>query len=90
MDGWDALILPATACVAPRLDDPDRREPLTRFLRAFSVTGQPVLALPVPTTGLPVGVQLVGHIGQDAALLSLGGAFEAVWGQARATVGLAR
>jgi aspartyl-tRNA(Asn)/glutamyl-tRNA(Gln) amidotransferase subunit A len=79
MNGWDAIMLPATACVAPRLDDPDRREPLTRFLRAFSVTGQPVVALPAPTVGLPVGIQLVGHTGEDAALLKLALAFEAAW-----------
>ncbi len=79
MSGWDAIMLPATACVAPRLDDPDRREPLTRFLRAFSVTGQPVVALPAPTVGLPVGIQLVGHIDEDAALLKLALAFEAAW-----------
>jgi Asp-tRNA(Asn)/Glu-tRNA(Gln) amidotransferase A subunit family amidase len=79
MNGWDAIMLPATACVAPRLDDPDRRAPLTRFLRAFSVTGQPVLALPAPTTGLPVGIQLVGHWGKDAALLRLSSAFEGAW-----------
>jgi aspartyl-tRNA(Asn)/glutamyl-tRNA(Gln) amidotransferase subunit A len=79
MDGWDALLLPATACVAPRLDDPDRREPLTRFLRAFSVTGQPVVVVPAPATGLPVGVQFVGHVGQDAALFRVARAFEAAW-----------
>jgi aspartyl-tRNA(Asn)/glutamyl-tRNA(Gln) amidotransferase subunit A len=79
MSGWDAIMLPATACVAPRLDDPDRREPLTRFLRAFSVTGQPVLVLPAPTLGLPVGIQFVGHPGEDAALLRIGLAFEAAW-----------
>jgi aspartyl-tRNA(Asn)/glutamyl-tRNA(Gln) amidotransferase subunit A len=79
MSGWDAIMLPATACVAPRLDDPDRREPLTRFLRAFSVTGQPVLVLPAPTLGLPVGIQFVGHPGEDAALLRIGLAFEVAW-----------
>jgi aspartyl-tRNA(Asn)/glutamyl-tRNA(Gln) amidotransferase subunit A len=83
MSGWDAMMLPATACVAPRLDDPDRREPLTRFLRGFSVTGQPVVVVPVPTEGLPVGMQFVGHRGQDAALLRLARAFETAWAQAR-------
>jgi Asp-tRNA(Asn)/Glu-tRNA(Gln) amidotransferase A subunit family amidase len=90
MDGWDALILPATACVAPRLDDPDRREPLTRFLRAFSVTGQPALVLPAPAPGLPVGIQLVGHAGQDAALLNLAVAFEEVWREVHVATGTPR
>jgi Asp-tRNA(Asn)/Glu-tRNA(Gln) amidotransferase A subunit family amidase len=79
MRGWDAIMLPATACVAPKLDGPDRREPLTRFLRAFSVTGQPVVVLPAPTAGLPVGIQLIGHSGEDAALLRLARAFEEAW-----------
>jgi aspartyl-tRNA(Asn)/glutamyl-tRNA(Gln) amidotransferase subunit A len=83
---WDAMMLPATACVAPRLDDPDRREPLTRFLRGFSVTGQPVVVVPAPTEGLPVGVQFVGHPGQDAALLRLARAFESAWAHARSRV----
>jgi len=87
MSGWDAIMLPATACVAPRLDDPDRRAPLTRFLRAFSVTGQPVLALPAPTMGLPVGIQLVGHRGEDAALLRLSLAFEEAWSRVTAGAG---
>jgi aspartyl-tRNA(Asn)/glutamyl-tRNA(Gln) amidotransferase subunit A len=83
MSDWDAIVLPATACVAPRLDDPDRREPLTRFLRGFSVTGQPVVVVPVPTKGLPVGMQIVGHPGQDAELLRLAHAFESAWAPAR-------
>jgi amidase len=79
MCSWDALLLPATACVAPRLDDPDRREPLTRFLRPFSVTGQPVVVVPAPTAGLPVGLQFVGHVGRDAQLFRVARAFEAAW-----------
>lgn len=79
MAGWDAVILPATACVAPRLHGPDRREPLTRFLRPFSVTGQPVVVLPAPAAELPVGIQLAGHFGEDARLLSLARVFERDW-----------
>lgn len=75
----DALVLPATACVAPRLDGPDRREPLTRFLRAFSVTGHPAVVLPAPTQGLPVGIQFVGHPGDDAALFALAHSIERSW-----------
>ena len=44
----------------------------------FNVTGQPALSLPVGTTagGLPVGVQIVGPLGADALVLSLGAALE--------------
>jgi len=71
MDDWDALILPTTACVAPRIGDANVREPLTRFTRAFNVTGQPAVSLPGPASGLPVGIQLVGHHGADAHLLQV-------------------
>jgi aspartyl-tRNA(Asn)/glutamyl-tRNA(Gln) amidotransferase subunit A len=85
MQGWDAIALPATACVAPRLDDGDRREPLTRFLRPFSVTGQPVVTVPAPTAGLPVGIQFVGHFGRDAELFRVARAFESAWSEATAS-----
>jgi aspartyl-tRNA(Asn)/glutamyl-tRNA(Gln) amidotransferase subunit A len=84
MCDWDAVLMPATACVAPRLDDPDRREPLTRFLRPFSVTGQPVVVIPAPAAGLPVGIQFVGHVGRDAELFRVAQAFEAAWAKVSA------
>ena len=37
------------------------REPLTRFTRPFNTTGQPVVTLPAPVNGLPVGIQVVGR-----------------------------
>jgi Asp-tRNA(Asn)/Glu-tRNA(Gln) amidotransferase A subunit family amidase len=79
MHGWDVILLPATACVAPKLDDPDRREPLTRFLRAFSLTGQPVITIPAPVEGLPVGIQVIGHFGDDAHLARVALALERAW-----------
>ena len=62
MDGIDALVLPATAIVAPPVDaGPDVREPLSRFTRPFNTTHQPVAVIPAPVRGLPVGVQVVGR-----------------------------
>lgn len=62
MDGIDALLLPATAIVAPLVEAGDEvREPLTRFTRPFNTTGQPVVTLPAPVSGLPVGIQVVGR-----------------------------
>jgi aspartyl-tRNA(Asn)/glutamyl-tRNA(Gln) amidotransferase subunit A len=66
---WDALILPTTACVAPLWETENVNEPLARFVRPFNVSGHPALSLPVPGPGLPVGLQVVGHYGQDARLL---------------------
>ena len=48
----------------------------------FNVTGQPALSLPVGLTsgGLPVGLQLVGRVGDDDLVLSAGGLIEAELG----------
>ena len=63
----DALILPVTAIVAPPVTSGNEvREPLTRFTRPFNTTGQPVVALPAPSTGLPVGIQVVGRTNAGA------------------------
>ena len=63
----DALILPATAITAPLVNaGGEVREPLARFTRPFNTTGQPVVALPAPADGLPVGIQVVGKTNSDA------------------------
>ncbi len=67
MSDLDALILPSNAIVAPRVDAGNEvREPLSRFTRPFNLTGQPVVSLPAPTRGLPVGVQVVGRTNAGA------------------------
>lgn len=79
MEGLDALLLPATAIVAPLVEQSDVRSLLDYFTRPFNTTGQPVIALPAPTDGLPVGMQVVGHTGRDAELVEVARAFEAAW-----------
>jgi aspartyl-tRNA(Asn)/glutamyl-tRNA(Gln) amidotransferase subunit A len=71
MEGWDALLVPATRVIPPRIGEPYDRFDLSCYTRPFNVTGQPAITLPAPTEGLPVGVQVIGHFGQD------GGAVEA-------------
>jgi hypothetical protein len=46
------------------------------FTPAFNSTGQPAISLPLhwSTNGLPIGVQFVGHFGDEGSLLRLGGA----------------
>lgn len=62
MEGFDALLLPAAAIVAPPVDAGNEvREPLSRFTRPFNTTGQPVAVAPAPVDGLPVGMQVVGR-----------------------------
>ncbi len=84
MRGLDAVILPASAIVAPRLDDGDRREKLTRFLRAFSLTGQPVITIPAPVSGLPVGIQVIGNFGDDAGTARAAAVLEREWSRSAA------
>ena len=48
----------------------------------FNLTGQPALSLPVGLTagGLPVGLQIVGRVGDDGLVLSVAGCLEAELG----------
>ncbi len=72
MDGVDALLLPATAIVAPPVGAGDEvREPLAHFTRPFNTTGQPVVALPAPVSGLPVGMQVVGRTNTETLRAAL-------------------
>ena len=72
MDGIDAMLLPATAIVAPPVGAGDEvREPLARFTRPFNTTGQPVVALPAPVRGLPVGIQVVGRTNAETLRAAL-------------------
>ena len=67
MSDIDALILPTTAIVAPPVTAGiEAREPLARYTRPFNLTGQPVVSLPAPVKGLPVGIQVVGHTNAGA------------------------
>jgi aspartyl-tRNA(Asn)/glutamyl-tRNA(Gln) amidotransferase subunit A len=85
----DALLTPATPVPAPRLDErevtvdgvtEDARWWLIRCTRPINVTGHPALSVPCGLTaaGLPIGLQLVGRPFDEATLLRLGHAFEAV------------
>jgi amidase len=55
------------------------------FTALFNVTGDPAVTVPVPSEdALPVGVQLVGQLGDDARLLCLAADVERVSGGAGA------
>jgi Asp-tRNA(Asn)/Glu-tRNA(Gln) amidotransferase A subunit family amidase len=68
-----ALLAPTVPAVAPPLDGDivAQRRLLLRATVPLTQTGGPVMAVPVVTAGLPVGVQLAGRPGDDAALLDL-------------------
>lgn len=83
MEGIDALVLPTTAIVAPLISgDSEVREPITRFTRPFNATGQPVVSLPAPVAGMPVGIQVVGRT--NSAALGAAAWLEQEWKQLRA------
>ncbi len=73
LTGVDALVRPTVPTVAPRHDPPfgNGSDPEGRFTGPFNLTGHPALSIPVPTPGLPVGLQLVGRHGGDDSLLTL-------------------
>jgi aspartyl-tRNA(Asn)/glutamyl-tRNA(Gln) amidotransferase subunit A len=78
--GVDALVLPATPAPALLLEAEDEgalRE-TTHYTSLFNVTGSPALVVPfgMSPQRLPVGLQLVGRAGSDAAVLALGAALE--------------
>jgi len=80
MNGVDAILVPATPRVAPRIEESEGVRPLlTRFTRPFNVTGQPIVTLPAPSQGLPVGIQVIGHYGEDAKVAEIAAWLEESW-----------
>ena len=80
--GFDLLLTPTLAFVAPRLPvaDEEIREATIRFTFPFNALGWPALALPcggVAEDGLPASAQLVGRAGDDALVLAAGETLEA-------------
>jgi len=86
--GCDALLLPALAIPAPLLGESTvnidgATEPIRavmlRLTQLFNLTGHPAIALPAgrTSTGLPLGMQLVGARSGTAHLLTVAAAAEA-------------
>jgi Asp-tRNA(Asn)/Glu-tRNA(Gln) amidotransferase A subunit family amidase len=79
LDGLDLLMLPTVSRVAPLRGDLVSDKDFTRLTMPFNLTGHPVLSLPWPGTELPVGMQLVGRLGADHALLASALEIEGSW-----------
>jgi len=84
----DALLTPATPAIAPKLGavsvtTEGLTEPagnaITRFTSFFNMTGHPAVTLPsgMHSSGLPMGVQLVGRQFGEAGLLRLASIIDA-------------
>ena len=89
MDAVDVLVTPGVGSEAAFLDDltvevnGDRlplQQILPRNTMLFDYTGQPALMLPSGSgrTNLPVAIQIVGKLYDDALCLSVGSAFQRV------------
>ena len=79
LSGADVLAGPTVGYQAPEQDPPfgagaDSAE--SRFTGPYNLTGHPAISIPVPGTGLPVGLQLAGRRGADLALLRAAAAAE--------------
>ena len=80
----DVLVMPTLPMKATRIPPPDasREEYMARALEMipntcpFDVTGHPAMNVPCGTSaGLPIGMMLVGRIGEDATVLRAADAF---------------
>lgn len=81
--GYDALLSPTCPIPAPPLDTVDETvSPLSRLTRAANYLDLPGLSVPcgLTNTGLPVGLQILGGPRDEAAVVTIGAAFEAVSG----------
>ena len=84
--GYDLVLTPTCAETAFRLDDPlwsvDADIPMAAiqkclFTPAFNISGLPAASLPVGrVNGMPVGLQMVGRLGDDQSVLSAATVFE--------------
>jgi aspartyl-tRNA(Asn)/glutamyl-tRNA(Gln) amidotransferase subunit A len=76
LEGFDLLLTPTLACVAPAVGvgDLELRRTLLRNTLAFNTLGWPALALPCGTAedGLPASIQIVGRPDSDALVLAVG------------------
>ncbi len=83
LEGCSALVLPTLPIVAPTLgaaqvtmdSGPSStllvRAAMLRLTQLFNMTGHPAISIPIPTSGLPVGLQLVGRRDKTEELLAV-------------------
>ena len=83
--GCDALVLPTLPVIAQPIGTETTvldghavllRAAMLKHTQLFNLSGHPAISLPVPATTLPVGLQLVGRVGDTAGLLHIAAACE--------------
>jgi aspartyl-tRNA(Asn)/glutamyl-tRNA(Gln) amidotransferase subunit A len=79
----DCIFTPTAPIVAPRIgethveiagEQEDVRLASTRLVRAINVLGLPAISVPLPASGLPVGLQIIGKPFEDEVVTSLASA----------------
>jgi len=78
---YDALLLPSTPISAPHIQGSDALEQarrLTRFTAPFNASGLPALSMPCgfSSSGMPMGLQIVGAHWAEAKILRAAQAYE--------------
>jgi amidase len=87
---YDVLLTPTLGAQLPPVGEYDPHAPTSprdtfatwsrweSFLPVFNTTGQPAVSLPLheSPSGLPIGMQLVAGVGEEALLLSLSASLE--------------
>lgn len=83
MAGFDGLLCPSSPIAAPPMDEVDETvSPLSRLTRAANYLDLPAASLPCGLTseGMPAGLQIMAPAADEAGLVTLAAAFEAVSG----------
>ncbi|HXT72172.1 MAG TPA: amidase [Vicinamibacterales bacterium] len=90
----DAIVLPTMPITAPLLgsdeitidpavgDKTPMRSAMLKHTQPFNMSGHPAISLPMPMTGLPAGLQIVGRHGGTGRLLAIAAACEKIIGNA--------
>jgi aspartyl-tRNA(Asn)/glutamyl-tRNA(Gln) amidotransferase subunit A len=76
--GYDVLLSATAPCAPVRLDGPDKTTRMNALTKPFNALRWPALSLPAgrDRSGLPMGLQVVGHTGRDDVVLRAAAALE--------------
>jgi aspartyl-tRNA(Asn)/glutamyl-tRNA(Gln) amidotransferase subunit A len=83
LSAYDALVTPTCPIPAPPMDQVDETtSPLSRLTRAANYLDLPGISVPMGLArdGMPAGLQILGRPRDEATVVALGAAFEAVSG----------
>jgi aspartyl-tRNA(Asn)/glutamyl-tRNA(Gln) amidotransferase subunit A len=93
LEECDVLVLPTLPIIAPKLgvadvtmDNGSRetvpvRSAMLRLTQLFNISGHPAISLPIPTSGMPVGFQIVGRRDKTPELLAIAAECERIFSE---------